>query len=80
MAESIISQILLPSQQGMSSNDIVSDCLEKLRVLALSMPEGDFFTAYANKQMLHQYATLLDDLAEIALYHHELREEKNQIN
>jgi len=73
MAEPIIYH-LLPSQQCMSKNDIVEDCLEKLRVLALLMPEGNFFTAYASEQMLHQYATLMDDLIEIALFNHQTRE------
>lgn len=80
MTENNIPPCTFPSQQGMSSNDIVTDCLEKIRVLALAMPESDFFTAYANQQMLHQYVILIDDLAEIASYHNKIKEDEKVIN
>lgn len=66
---SIIVSHFLPSQNELDPAEIALDCLEKLKMLTLTVTGTDFFENYTDQLTSHQYLTLISDLAEIA-YHH----------
>ncbi len=58
------SDVVLCSHQGLSSADIVQDCLEKLKALIVLKTHP---TEEVLKSLEHQYFSVLDDLVDIAL-------------
>lgn len=78
MVKSIVSENLdfvLPSQQGLSSIEIVIDCLEKIKTLLLIYTAG-FKIASLPTHFQNQYLSLLDDLVELAIGHYLLFQEE----
>ncbi len=71
MAKPILSDksnFVLSSHRGLSPTDVVQDCLEKIQSLLLICSKGFDFSVLPIASQ-HQYLSLLDDLAELALGH-----------
>ncbi len=68
MVKSIVSdnsEVVLSSHRGLSSSEILEDCLEKARAM-LQIVTTDFDITSLPSHSQHQYLALLDDLVDLA--------------
>ncbi len=69
MVESIVSdysEVVLSSHRGLTTSEVIEDCLEKAKAMLQILVATDFDVSSTPSESQRQYLSLLDDLVDLA--------------